>query len=186
MYLLLPFITLYTADVNDANYINEPLALLIVICSMISAYRIPYNIAVSTFGFFKETWVQPVVTAVIAIAISFGLGVIDFTFIITGLIVFYVINFVYQHFKIKKLVPYLETNKMYKHLSISAVGIIAAYFASIYFPIKTLSVFSWLVAAVVALIISTLYIVITTLLFEREFLSDLRAYIMRIVFRKES
>ncbi len=183
MYLLLPFVTLYTSNVNDANYTNETLALLIVISSIISAYRIPYNIAVSSFGFFKETWVQPVATAVVAIAVSFGLGAVDYTFVISGLILFYIINFIYQHYKIKKLVPYLETGKMYKHIAISAVGIAAAYFASVYFPIKTLSIINWLVAAVIALIASVLYILITTLLFEREFISDLRAYVMRILFR---
>lgn len=185
MYLLVPFVTLYTSNVNDADYVNVTLAVLIVVSSMVSAYRIPYNIAVSSFGFFKETWVQPVVTAVISIAISFALGKIDFTLIITGLIFFYIVNFVYQHFKIKKLVPYLQAEKMYKHIAISAVGIAAAYLASVYFPIKTLSVFNWLLAALFALILSALYIVITTFLFEREFLSDLRTYIMRIVFRKE-
>lgn len=186
MYLLLPFVTLYTSNATDANYVNETLAVLFVICSMVSAYRIPYNVVVSSYGFFKETWVQPVVTAVIAILISFGLGAIDFTFIIIGIIVFYIVNFIYQHIKIKELVPYLETEKMYKHIIISAVGIAAAYFASICFPIRSLSIFSWLAAAVVVLIVSALYILITTLLFEREFISDLRAYMMRILFKREA
>jgi len=185
MYLLVPFVTLYTSSVDDADYINASLAVLIVVYSMVSVYRIPYNIAVSTFGFFRETWAQPVVTAVVSIALSFALGAIDYTLIITGLIVFYAANFIYQHYKIKRLVPYLQTEKMYKHLAISAAGIFAAYLASVYFPIETPSVVNWLTAAAAAMLLSALYILITTLLFEREFLSDLRAYFLRTVFRRE-
>jgi len=91
LFLILPFVRLYAGGVTDMNYINPLLAVLISTVTMISAFRVPFNIAVSTFGFFKETWVQPVVSALISIAISIALGRIEYSLILIGPIIFYIL-----------------------------------------------------------------------------------------------
>ena len=181
LYLILPFVRLYTAGVTDTNYINVLLAVLLVVSGLISAYRIPYNILVSSFGLFKETWKQPVITAVVTIAISCGLGLINFSLILVGPILFYAVNFIYQYFIIKKILPNLDYSDTYKWVLVSAVGIGLAYSAMLLFPISNLSVLSWISAAVVMFVASTIYLFGATCLFGRQYIQQIKTYSQQLL-----
>ena len=94
------FAKIYTSGAADINYVNILLACTMGISSFFSAYRIPYNIIVSSCGFFKETWKQPVLCILVSFAVSVIGGKIDYSLILLGPAVFYLINFLYQHFRI--------------------------------------------------------------------------------------
>lgn len=125
LFLLKPFVQIYKPEnVNDIEYVNQLLAVLMVAHSLFSAFRIPYNILVSTLGYFRETWKQPVISAVLSIALSVALGKINYALVLVGPTVFYIINFVYQHIRLKKLVPWLiDDRRTVCLLAISLVGL---------------------------------------------------------------
>lgn len=172
-FLILPFVNLYAGDIKDINYINPPLAYLYIIMMLFSLFRIPYNIVVSSCGFFKQTWLQPVISAVLSVVISILLGRIDYSLVLVGPIVFYLTNFLYQNIKLKKLVPHLITGKLYIMLGISIIGLVSVYLFNRIVTIRV-SIFSWLIMAVCVMIVSSIYLFFASKLFLN---SDLKMFI---------
>lgn len=180
IYLLLPFISLYVSGVTDINYHNETLVVLSVLSCTMSAFRIPYNVMVSSLGYFKETWLQPVVTCVACIGISYLGGLIDYAYIVIGPILFYTVNFVYQHFRLKKLVPNMIDNKVFVLLFITLLGITLSYVFSKMIEWEV-SLLNWIVAAIFALLISFMFTFIAAKLCLNELLLSSSRYIKSII-----
>lgn len=173
-FLLIPFVNLYVGDVTDINYVNKPLAYLYIAMMLFSVYRTPYNILVSSCGFFKETWLQPVICAFISLVISILLGRVNYSLILIGPIVFYIINFVYQKQRLKGLISSLITNKVLALLFFSLLGLLLIVYVNRWIPIDV-TVFGWLKMAVVCVLAALLYIsVISALFFRKEFVFSIQ------------
>ncbi len=72
--LLLPFVGLYTADVNDGvQYVRQNIAFLFVILGLMQNIRIPSLTMICAAGHFKETQSRAIFEAVINIAVSLAL-----------------------------------------------------------------------------------------------------------------
>lgn len=161
--LIAPFAKIYTSGATDINYVNTVLASIMGLSGIFSAYRIPYNIIVSSCGFFKETWKQPVICIGISLTISVVGGKFNYSLIMLGPAVFYLINFIYQHFKLKKLAPYLLSAKTFLMFGVSITGFVASTIvcACGYMPEK---IVSWLFTALVSLVASIIFIILASLL----------------------
>lgn len=71
MYLFItPFLSLYTAGVADANYVDQPLAMLFCLMKMVGALRSQASNSVNFAGLFKETQKSSVVEATMNLVIS--------------------------------------------------------------------------------------------------------------------
>lgn len=180
LFAVVPFVKIYTAGASDIDYVNYLLATMMVLSGIFSAYRVPYNVIVSSCGFFKETWLQPVISVVICIGISVGLGRVNYSLIMVGLVVFYIINFVYQHFKIKKLLPWMVRNKAFVFLLISLVGIVITCFLNTYLIFPD-GVLYWILYSVLFAVLVFCYIIVASLLVARtEFFESVR-YLKRLI-----
>lgn len=73
LFLIVPFVKIYTKGVNDANYIRPFFAVLLVIAELICIVRQPYNDLVKVSGHFKQTQIGAWFEAVSNIVISFVL-----------------------------------------------------------------------------------------------------------------
>lgn len=78
--LIVPFVTVYTKNVTDANYIRLTFGHLIVLSEYIWAIRLPYNTLVSAAGKFKETrkgsWIECLTNIIISLLLIKPLGLI--------------------------------------------------------------------------------------------------------------
>ncbi len=70
LYLLLPFIRLYTAGVTDVNYIDPHLPPLFVAIALLTAMRTPMLYTINYAGHFKKTTPQTVAESVLNLAVS--------------------------------------------------------------------------------------------------------------------
>jgi O-antigen/teichoic acid export membrane protein len=183
LYLIIPFVRLYTAGATDIDYINPLLAILLSFNGLVFAYRIPYNVVVSTCGFFKETWKQPVITACLSLAISIFLGKYNYSLILIGPIVFYIVNFVYQYFRLKGLVQHLISNSVFLMAIISIAGFILGLIAVDYASLPG-GVAAWIAQAVIGLLASTGFIVLLSALLLRQELAASYNYLKSIVYRR--
>jgi len=81
--LIVPFISVYTKGITDANYIRYTFGILIVISEYIWAIRQPYNAIILAAGHFKETrigaWVECVSNIIISIILVSKFGIIGVT-----------------------------------------------------------------------------------------------------------
>lgn len=127
LFLIIPFVKIYTGGVDDVDYTNYTLAIIYCIQGLLSAYRIPYNLIVSSCGYFKETWIQPVITLVVSVILSLGLGRYDYSYILIGPTLFYFVNFMYQHYRLKKLCPILISKRVLLYLTASCIGLGMSY-----------------------------------------------------------
>ena len=68
--LLLPFVSIYTAGVNDANYIRPSLVGLFVLMGLVQNIRIPALSMICAYGHYKETQWRALIEAVINLSVS--------------------------------------------------------------------------------------------------------------------
>lgn len=180
LFSVVPFVRIYTSGTSDIDYVNYSLAVVMVFCGIFSAYRVPYNVIVSSCGYFKETWRQPVISLIVCVGISVGLGRINYSFIMFGQVMFYILNFVYQHFTLKKLLPGMVKNRSFALLLMSLVGIITTWF------LNTLLVFPdgvlyWILYSAVFALIAAGYIIIASMLVARKEFFESFCYLKRLL-----
>lgn len=68
--LIIPFISIYTKGINDANYINENIASLFIIVGILNGLRIPQSTVVNAAGHFKETRYRVLIEIIINLSVS--------------------------------------------------------------------------------------------------------------------
>lgn len=68
--LIVPFVRVYTAGINDANYIQPAFAILLTLANAMHCLRLPYNIMVLAAGHYKQTQKNYIVAASINIVLS--------------------------------------------------------------------------------------------------------------------
>ncbi len=164
LFAIVPFVKVYTSGATDINYLNDTLAMIMAVGGVFSAYRIPYNIVVSSCGYFKETWLQPVISAVVCIGLGIGFGFIDYSFVLVGSMVFFAINFLYQHFRLKQFLPYMIHGSVFILFGISMVGIVLTVVINNIFQFPD-GIAAWLVCTFVYAMAALCYIVVASLLF---------------------
>lgn len=71
---ILPFISLYTSGVNDANYCQPALAFFILAASAVYCFRLPYNSVVLAAGHYRQTRNGAFVEAGLCVILSFALA----------------------------------------------------------------------------------------------------------------
>ena len=71
MFLITPFIKIYTKGITDANYIVPEFAVIMVLAEFVWAIRQPYNDLIKVAGHFRQTRVGAWVEAVSNIIVSF-------------------------------------------------------------------------------------------------------------------
>ena len=80
VFLIVPFINLYTKEITDANYIRPTFAYIMVIAEFIWAIRQPYNDLVKCAGHFKQTrigaWVEAISNIVISFILVWHFGIV--------------------------------------------------------------------------------------------------------------
>jgi len=80
IFLIIPFVSLYTKGITDTDYINPIFACLIVLAKFIHTIRQPYNDLVKVAGHFKQTkvgaWVEAISNITISIVLVWNFGII--------------------------------------------------------------------------------------------------------------
>ena len=164
--MIVPFVRIYVGPNPDYNYINPLLAICCTIMSLCSSFRLPCNLVVSSCGFFKQTWLQPLITAFVSLIVSILLGMISYPLVICGPIVFYLVNFIYQQIVLHKLVPELVDNEVIRIGIVSIVGVLLSLLLST-FTVNINSLLNWIIVAIVVSLITIGYIMLSSYLFNR-------------------
>lgn len=167
-FLMVSFVRLYTKGVTDAEYVNPLLMIFMVMYGLSSILRIPYNNTVYIKGLFKETYLQPVICAVIAVGLMIGLTAVNYTFTLLGAIFFFASNAFYQHFKLPKLFAGFDNSRFWNHLAVMVCGVTLSVCAYFLFPIAPLNFFWWIVYACVTGAVSLGVLIVLLVLLDRK------------------
>lgn len=186
-YLMLPFVQLYTAGVTDTEYSNKLLMIFVLMYGITSMSRIPYNNTVYVRGLFKETYLQPVICAAISLVLMVILTKIDYTYTVLGPVFFYIMNTMYQHYKLPKIFPGFDNSRFWNHLMLIVVGVSISVTAYCIHPVVLPSFLSWIACAVVTGIISSVVLLMLMLFFDRKSMMLTADYLReRLLSKKEN
>lgn len=177
--LMLSFVGLYTQDIADSNYINSELMVLTTIYGCFYSFRIPYNLTVSANGVFKETFKQPVISAIIAIVLSIAITRFNFVYALWGPILFYITNTFYQHFKLQRCVKGFICRHFYRHFAVAVIGVGAAIAFAICVGIKANGYISWALSVLLVAVASAVILLALSFLLDRKSITKSMQYFWR-------
>lgn len=169
--LILPFISLYTAGVDDAEYYQPLFAVLALLAQAMQCYRQPYKTVVQAAGKYKETQNGAIAEAALNITISI-LSVFKF-----GLIGVTIGTLVATTFRTMQYVKYVSNDflgrSMFKSFGRMIWGFANAVVAILTFEMLPFgfhytSWVEWIVAAFVMVGISVVITGLSTMIFYRK------------------
>lgn len=151
--LIVPFVSVYTAGITDAEYIVPVFAYLITFAQASYCLRLPYNIMVLAAGHFKQTQWSAIIEAVINIVVSvilvFRFGLIG---VALGTLAAMVYRTVYLANYLRKNILQRKIHHFIKHLIVDAIAVLLLFvvvsaFSDFYTMIK-IDYLSWFVLAI--------------------------------------
>lgn len=146
--LLIPFVQVYTKDINDALYVQPIFAQLLVVATVFFCIRIPYRSMVYAAGHFKETQLSSLIEASINIMVSIILvGRYGLIGVAIGTLCAMTIQTIYLAFYLKKHILQRPFHHFVKHLIVDAVIILVVTIVGHGIHISALTYFAWFILA---------------------------------------
>ena len=167
--LIVPFISVYTFGITDANYLQPIFAVLLVLTHAGRCLRLPYNILILAGGHYKETQSNYVVATVMNIAFSI------FCTYCFGLVGVAVGSFVALYYQMFWMADYDSKNfikwdkkHFYKQLLVDFITIIIATISTKWIVLENANYFSWLLMSLKVTVIYLFVILLVNIIFYKE------------------
>ena len=142
--MIVPFVSIYTKGVNDANYIVPVFGAILVLAQALRCIQLPYNLVVLAAGHYKQTQKSSILEAVINIVISV-LAVIRFELvgvaIGTAVAIFYRACFLAWYIS-KNIIDY-DLKKYIKHLVVDIVSVLIMVCSAKFLLVEVETWFQW-------------------------------------------
>ncbi len=176
--LIVPFVQVYTAGQNDAEYTQPVFAAILVLAFAIRCLRTPYNIWILAAGHYKQTQHCHIIAASLNLTISIlsvyymglvgvAIGTLCAMIYQTGYIVLYNV-----HNLLKR--PFKSILKQFLADALASAGIVLC---TQWVPLNVASYFEWICAAIpVALIAAAVTVAIACLFYSRRIIDCFRAF----------
>lgn len=169
--LIVPFVSIYTMGVNDANYYTPLFACLLTLAAASHSLRIPYNMVIMAAGHFKETQTSAIIEVVLNIAISIVL-VKKY-----GLIGVAIGTFISMFYRTCYFVGYLSKNiicrsiKIYfGHVMVDVLSVACILKGTKVFSLTELTYIGWFGMAIKVFLVSLIICIIINMLFYKRYL----------------
>lgn len=185
--LLIPFISVYTIDMKDVQYVRPVIAVLFTLLVFLQNVRIPGLTIICAAGHYKETRYQAGLEAAINIVVSLALV---WSMGMTGVLIGTVCSYGYRSFEIilytnRHLIPGTAKTafiRIIRNLIVTAVLIVAGIWL---IPQNMTSFINWFIYAVAAGAVSVVLIVGVNYIAEPQEFKNLILRILGIVSRKK-
>lgn len=176
IYLIVPFIEIYTKDIIDANYIRKTFGTLLVISEYIWAVRLPYSSITLAAGHFKETrvgaWIECISNIIISLTLVSKFGLIGVTFGTIVAMSIRTLEFVYH--TNKYILKRSIWNSIIKILLIILETIMIVTICKFLPLLDNTNYINWIInAIIVASVSSLLTIVINFIFYKKEYLETI-------------
>ncbi len=147
--LIVPFVSVYTSGITDAEYIQPLFAVLLTMAGAGHCLRLPYNVMILAGGHYKQTQRCYITAAALNVAISIA-AVIPFGLV--GVAIGTLAAMTYQtvwmaHYISKDLIKW-PMSKFLRQLLIDTVTVIAGVMATSLIGLSAVNYLAWFVMAV--------------------------------------
>lgn len=161
--LILPFISIYTRGVNDANYYRPIFAYIIVFGEYIYTLRLPYSMLSFVSGKFKENqkwdWLEAIISLIISLSLVWKLGIVGVAIgILVSMIFRSTLYIIYASRKIL-------FRKIYIGISKFIIGIVQIIVISLLLrnitSLQMQSYFTWILYGIIVALVSVIIIILS-------------------------
>lgn len=173
--LIIPFISLYTAKIEDFNYIYPTFGVLITLSQALYCLRLPYNQVVLAAGHFKQTQNSAIIEASINIIISiilvrkFGLiGVAIGTAVAMGY------QTIYLAWYLSSNIIHFAISNFFKHLVVDTISVIMMVLMTRILSLQVSTYMEWTFLAVKVTVICSSASLLINLIFYPKILLSMR------------
>ena len=181
IFLIVPFISLYTKGIFDANYIRPEFACLMILAEFVWAIRQPYNDLIKVAGHFKQTrigaWVEAISNIVISFILVWNFGLIGVAIGTLFAMAIRTIEFMYHTSK------YILNRSLwytFKRLFVIAleIGIISLIINNIP-QMEIISYKIWILRAIIVTLISSVIVITINCILYRKNVKNVFEYIFK-------
>lgn len=172
--LIVPFISVYTKGIIDANYIKPLFGKLITLATAVYCLRLPYNIMALAAGHYKQTQASAIIEMFINLLISillvskFGLiGVAIGTLLAMTYRTIYL-----AHYLSYNIIEY-DFGNFIKHIVIDLLGVCIITLLLKNIKLTSIDYFSWFILALKVFWIALLTEIIINIVFYRNYLVNI-------------
>lgn len=160
--LIIPFISVYTKDITDANYIRPLFGFLIIMSEYMNTLKNQYSSITLAAGHFKETrkgaWVEAFTNIILSVILVFKFGIVGVAIGTLVAMSIRMVEFIYHSSKyILKRSIYISFSKV----SISIIETILLYFIFTLFNFSCNSLIEFIILG--AIVFIAVSIIITTI-----------------------
>lgn len=168
--LIVQFVKVYTEGITDANYVRNTFAFILVTATFIHAIKSIYNTLAFTAGKFKEThkgsWVEAISNFLISVCLVFKYGIIG---VAIGTLVSVLIRCIeFIVFTSKNVLNRNIKKTIFRVLLCFLQYFIIYFISSFILNINATSYLSWILWAVVVVLISTIIVIPINLIFYKK------------------
>lgn len=176
--LIVPFVSVYTADITDADYIVPVFAYMITLAQASYCLRLPYNIMVLAAGHYKQTqWsaiIEAIINVVLSVVLVFRFGLIG---VALGTLAAMVYRTVYLAIYLRKNILQRKLYYFIKHLIADTLAVfllfaIVSVFSGFY-TMNQINYLSWFVLAIKVGMTAVAVQILVNILFYRGKLKEL-------------
>lgn len=176
-FLIMPFVSVYTQKITDANYYCPELGVFITLYVAIFAVRQSYYYIAEVYGLFKSMCKITLSLAVFGILISiFSTLLFGMPYVMIGILLYQVMNTSFTVYVLRKNVEWIRLNRLVKRLifmSACTAGSLVFSFSGI---IQISNWISWLLAAISSSIVMAIVCLIYSFVFEKKEITTLLSY----------
>lgn len=185
--LIVPFVSIYTKGITDANYIRPIFGVLLVLSEFMWAIRLPYSSITLAAGHFKETkkgaWIEAITNIVLSIILVFKYGIIG---VAIGTLVAMLIRTVEFVYHTNKYILNRNIFESVKKIIIIIIEVLLIVFLSKYLPkINIISYLTWIEYALLVGILSVVIVLSANIIIYRKEFKEMRN-IFKNLFKQRS
>lgn len=170
--LIVPFVSVYTKKIVDANYIRPLFGTLLVLSEFLWAIRLPYSSIALAAGHFKETrkgaWIEAITNIVISVILVFKYGIIG---VAVGTLIAMLIRTVEFVYHTNKYILNRNIFESIKKILVIIIEALLIIFLSKCLPkINVISYLTWIeFALLVGLLVIIIVLPINIIIYKKEF-----------------
>ena len=167
--LIVPFISVYTYGIYDANYIQPAFAVLLVCANAVHCLRIPYHIMIKAAGHYKQTQMCYIIAAVTNIVISI---ITVYFWGLIGVAIGTLVAMIYQTvwmalYTSKNLIDW-QIGKFIKQIIFDLILCFAIYGTTFWLRLIDINYYSWVILAIEVFCIALLITIAVSFIFYRK------------------
>ncbi len=180
--MILPFIGLYTAGVNDVNYIEPLFSVLMVAVVFVSCIREPYNCLVVAAGAFLQTqaaaYGEAILNVVVSILLVRRFGLVG---VAIGTLIAVVYRTVYHVVFLSRSILMRPVHLFFKRQMVNVFAFLAVWFLGrkVVFLFSMTNYIKWIFCSSIVTAISVACVLLINLLFYPKSFNNLRDFLAK-------